>query len=324
MSDYLEVKNLKKHFSLGGHQIFFRSREMIKAVDGVSFSIPRGSTFGLVGESGCGKSTVGKLIIRLLEPNSGTVLVEGANILNLNPYEFKKIRRNLQIIFQDPFGSLNPNLKIRDIMAEPFLVHGKMNRLERIEKIRELLELTGLDGNDTMERYPHEFSGGQRQRICIARALALHPGCIICDEVVSALDVSIQAQILNLLISLQKQMNITYLFISHNLGVVQHISDYVGVMYLGKMVETAKAENIFTSCGHPYTEALINAIPQINGTKRKMKALLSDEVSDVVHLSRGCRFYPRCRYKTERCLEEDPELKEREPGQRIACHNPLL
>lgn len=320
---YIDIQHLKKYFPYK-HKYFNKKKEWVRAVDDVGFSIPKGKTFGLVGESGSGKSTVGRLIMRLIEPMAGSVIFEGQDLLKLPKKEIKLISKNIQIVFQDPFGSLDPNMRIRDIIAEPFLVHQKLGKAARVERIKKLLEQVGLDAADTLNRFPHEFSGGQRQRICIARAIALNPRFVIFDEAVSALDVSVQAQILNLIHTLQKNLDLTYLFISHNLGVIHHISDIIGVMYLGKMVEIAEVDKVFKSFKHPYTEALITAIPELDQESKRKRAILHDEIPDPMNLPTGCRFHPRCPYRTEICLKEEPEMREMQPGWLIACHNPIV
>jgi oligopeptide/dipeptide ABC transporter ATP-binding protein len=320
--DHIEIRNLKKYFPYKKHW-WSRTTTFVKAVDGIDFDIPVGKTFGLVGESGCGKSTVGKMIVRLTEPTDGSVIIDGQDILKLPKSSLKGLRRNVQIIFQDPFGALDPNMRIGDIVAEPYIAHEQRNKQEREEKVAELLELVGLDPNNTMDRFPHEFSGGQRQRINIARSIALHPQFIICDEAVSALDVSVQAQILNLLKSLQNRLGLTYLFISHNLGVIHHLSSVVGVMYLGKIVEIAPVETLFSSYRHPYTEALMTVIPVIGQRQEKKRVLLRDEIPDPMSLPSGCRFHPRCPYASPTCRELEPVLREIEPDWFIACHHPL-
>ena len=256
----LEVKNLKKYFSLRGGFLFQSSSGIIKAVDDISFSIKEGETFGLVGESGCGKSTAARVILRLIQPSSGSVIYDGEDLFNLNHKQMFKIRKNIQIIFQDPYASLSPRMTIGDIISEPLEIHKIGNRSKRIKRVKELLDVVGLNP-EHLNRYPHEFSGGQRQRIGIARALALTPRLLLCDEPVSALDVSVQAQILNLLADLQKEFNLTYLFIAHDLSVVKHVSDKVGVMYLGKLVEIADSADLYSRPLHPYTMGLLSAVP---------------------------------------------------------------
>lgn len=321
-TDRIQIRDLRKHFPYKSAW-YVKEKQSVKAVDGVTFDIPVGETFGLVGESGCGKSTVGKLIVRLTEPTSGSVFIDGEDILRLPKSALKEFRRNIQIVFQDPFGALDPNMRVGEIVAEPFITHEKFSRNEWEDKVADLLELVGLDPENTMHRFPHEFSGGQRQRINIARSIALHPKFIVCDEAVSALDVSVQAQILNLLKDLQKKLGLTYLFISHNLGVIRHLSSVVGVMYLGKIVETAPVESLFSSYRHPYTEALMTVIPVIGKSEERARVLLYDEIPDPMNLPSGCRFHPRCPYCNEQCKREEPALKEIEPDWFIACHHPL-
>ena len=321
-NDQIEIRDLKKYFPYKSAW-YVKQKQSVKAVDGVNFDIPIGKTFGLVGESGCGKSTVGKLITRLIEPTSGSVVIDGEDILKLPKSALKGLRRNVQIIFQDPFGALNPNMRVGEIVAEPFITHEQLSRNEWEDKVADLLELVGLDPENTMHRFPHEFSGGQRQRINIARSIALNPKFVVCDEAVSALDVSVQAQILNLLNDLQKKLGLTYLFISHNLGVIRHLSSVVGVMYLGKIVETAPVDSLFSSYRHPYTEALMTVIPVIEEQEKQIRVMLHDEIPDPMNLPVGCRFHPRCPYSTEICKKEEPALQEIEPGWLVACHHPL-
>ncbi len=262
-------------------------------------------------------------MMRLIEPTEGSVLIGDTDVFTLPKSKMKQFRRNVQMIFQDPFGALDPNMRILDIVSEPFLTHENYTKRQSTDKVAELLELVGMDASDTMNRFPHEFSGGQRQRINIARSIALHPKFIICDEAVSALDVSVQAQILNLLKELQKQLGLTYLFISHNLGVIHHLSSVVGVMYLGKLVEIAPVDFLFTAYQHPYTEALMTVIPKIGGAKREQAVLLHDEIPDPMNLPAGCRFHPRCPYATSLCREEEPTFNEVAPSWYVACHHPL-
>lgn len=318
----IEIRDLKKYFPYKSSW-YMKPNQLVRAVDGVSFSIPLGETFGLVGESGCGKSTVGKIIAHLTKPTSGSVFINGEDTLQFSKSELKDFRRNVQIVFQDPFGALDPNMRVGEIVAEPFIVHERTSRVEWERKVSDLLELVGLDPEDTMHRFPHEFSGGQRQRINIARSIALHPKFIVCDEAVSALDVSVQAQILNLLKDLQKKLGLTYLFISHNLGVVRHLSSIVGVMYLGKIMETAAVDNLFNAYRHPYTEALMTVIPVIGMEKNRARIMLRDEIPDPINLPTGCRFHPRCPYCSELCMREEPELQEIEPNWFVACHHPF-
>lgn len=314
----LEVRNLKTYFPLK-RGLLGRPRGFVKAVDDVSFFIRRGETLGLVGESGCGKTTTGKSILRLIEPTSGEIIFEGQDLMGLNQNQMRKMRREIQLIYQDPYSSLNPRLTVGEIIAEPLVVHDLLDRQGREERVRELLEVVGLSP-DHMYRYPHEFSGGQRQRVGIARALALNPKFIVCDEPVSALDVSIQSQILNLLVDLQKEFGLTYLFIAHGLAAVKHISDRVAVMYLGKIVEIADSQVIYDRPLHPYTQALISAIPVPNPKIQKERILLEGDVPSPVNPPSGCRFHTRCRHCFERCREEEPPLVDKGNGHLVACH----
>lgn len=314
----LEVRNLKTYFPLK-RGLLGRPRGFVKAVDDVSFFIRRGETLGLVGESGCGKTTTGKSILRLIEPTSGEIIFEGKDLMGLNQNQMRKMRREMQLIYQDPYSSLNPRLTVGEIIAEPLVVHDLLDRQGREERVRELLEVVGLSP-DHMYRYPHEFSGGQRQRVGIARALALNPKFIVCDEPVSALDVSIQSQILNLLVDLQKEFGLTYLFIAHGLAAVKHISDRVAVMYLGKIVEIADSQVIYDRPLHPYTQALISAIPVPNPKIQKERILLEGDVPSPVNPPSGCRFHTRCRHCFERCREEEPPLVDKGNGHLVACH----
>lgn len=314
----LEVRNLKTYFPLK-RGLLGRPRGFVKAVDDVSFFIRRGETLGLVGESGCGKTTTGKSILRLIEPTSGEIIFEGQDLMGLNQNQMRKMRREMQLIYQDPYSSLNPRLTVGEIIAEPLVVHDLLDRQGREERVRELLEVVGLSP-DHMYRYPHEFSGGQRQRVGIARALALNPKFIVCDEPVSALDVSIQSQILNLLVDLQKEFGLTYLFIAHGLAAVKHISDRVAVMYLGKIVEIADSQVIYGRPLHPYTQALISAIPVPNPKIQKERILLEGDVPSPVNPPSGCRFHTRCRHCFERCREEEPPLVDKGNGHLVACH----
>ena len=309
----VEVNNLTKHFPASHKQI-------VRAVDDVSFVIQRGETLGLVGESGCGKTTVGRCLLRLIEPTNGQVRFDGRNLTEFGKTELRALRRRMQIIFQDPYSSLNPRMKVGEIIGEPLVVHGVGNKLERRERVAELLGVVGLDP-DYANRYPHQFSGGQRQRIGIARALALNPDFIVADEPVSALDVSVQAQIVNLLQDLQQKFGITYLFISHGLAVVKHISSRVGVMYLGKLVELAPADEIYSRPLHPYTRALLAAIPipEPQSAKREAEKLKGD-LPTPLNPPSGCRFHTRCPFTTERCKREEPPLVEITPGHWAACH----
>jgi len=314
----LEVRNLKTYFPLK-RGLLGRPRGFVKAVDDVSFFIRHGETLGLVGESGCGKTTTGKSILRLIEPTSVEIIFEGQDLMGLNQNQMRKMRREMQLIYQDPYSSLNPRLTVGEIIAEPLVVHDLLDRQGREERVRELLEVVGLSP-DHMYRYPHEFSGGQRQRVGIARALALNPKFIVCDEPVSALDVSIQSQILNLLVDLQKEFGLTYLFIAHGLAAVKHISDRVAVMYLGKIVEIADSQVIYDRPLHPYTQALISAIPVPNPKIQKERILLEGDVPSPVNPPSGCRFHTRCRHCFERCREEEPPLVDKGNGHLVACH----
>ncbi len=310
----LEVKNLKKYFNVG-------KDKTLKAVDGVSFTINKGETLGLVGESGCGKTTCGRTVIGLYDATGGDVILSGKNITKLSNKEKREYSRVSQMIFQDPYASLDPRMTVGDIIAEGIDIHKLYTGKERTEKIYELLNLVGLN-KEHASRFPHEFSGGQRQRIGIARALALEPEFIVCDEPISALDVSIQAQVVNLLIDLQKKMGLTYLFIAHDLSMVRHISDKVGVMYLGNLMELAPSNELYKNPIHPYTKALMSSIPvaEYNGGKKKERIELEGEVSSPINPKPGCRFASRCKYAKPICSEEKPELKEVEKDHFVACH----
>jgi len=310
--ELLDVRRLVKHFPVEN------SDDLVQAVDGVSFSIRSGETLGLVGESGCGKSTVGRCLLRLQEPTSGEIIFEGRNVLELNAAEMRDLRREMQIIFQDPYASLNPRQSILATVSEPLKIHAVSNKAERKARVADLLKKVGLDP-DYMNRYPHEFSGGQRQRIGIARALALNPKLIVCDEPVSALDVSVQAQVVNLLQDLQAEFGLTYLFISHGLAVVEHISNRVAVMYLGKVVEIAEAAELYKNPLHPYTKALLSAIPVPDPKHKRERIVLSGDVPTPINPPSGCRFRTRCPIAIPACAEIVPERREIVPGHTAAC-----
>ena len=304
-------------------KVYFKGKSrkdgIVKAVDDVSLDIRKGETFGVVGESGCGKSTLGRTLIRLIDPTDGHIYLNGEDISKLKGADLKAMRRKMQIIFQDPSACLNPRRTVRQILMEPFEIH-KMDKDQDVEaRIMELLQLVGLDSYH-LSRYPHELSGGQKQRIGIARALALKPDLIVCDEAVSALDVSVQAQVLNLLQELKQKLGLTYFFISHNLNVVYQVSDRVGVMYLGKMVEIADYDQLYEKRYHPYTEALLSAIPQVNQEDRKERIHLEGEVPSPTDPPSGCRFHTRCPKACDRCKAEEPALREIAPGHLVACH----
>lgn len=319
MSDtLLEVQGLKKYFPIRGG-ILRRVVGHVKAVDDVSFSVKKGETFGLVGESGCGKSTTGRTILRLLEPTEGKVLFDGVDVASLSTRQMQKTRRDLQMVFQDPFASLNPQMTVGELIEEPMKVHNLYSPEERKKKVIELMETVGLDPV-YQQRYPHEFSGGQRQRIGIARALSLKPKLIIADEPVSALDVSIQSQVLNLLQDLQKEFGLTYIFIAHDLSVVKHISDRVGVMYLGRMVEIAPKNELYNNPAHPYTEALLSAVPIPNPRLKRERIVLQGDVPSPANPPSGCAFHPRCPKAFDRCKVERPQLQDMGNGHYVACH----
>lgn len=319
MENILEVKNLKKHFPIK-KGLLLKEVGTVKAVDDVSFAVRKGETLGLVGESGCGKSTLGRTLIRLYEPTAGDISFRGKNWLQVHGSELRKERKDMQMIFQDPYSSLDPRMTVGQILSEPFEIHGTLKSEERKAKVKELLQTVGLKATH-INRYPHEFSGGQKQRICIARALALDPQLIIADEPVSALDVSIQAQILNLMKDLQKKFNLTYVFISHDLSVIEHLCDRIAVMYLGKIVEVASREELFSNPQHPYTQALISAIPRIGEGKKKMKKSLSGEVPSPINPPSGCYFHPRCPKKMDICAQKAPVLQAAtQPNQKQTGH----
>lgn len=314
----LEVNHLKQYFPIRGG-ILDRVKNYVKAVDDISFTIKEGETVSIVGESGCGKSTTGRAILRLEEPTAGEVLFQEKNILKLSKRELRKRRKDIQIIFQDPYASLNPRQTVRRILEEAMAIQKVLPAKKRTERVKELLNIVGL-GAHQMDRYPHEFSGGQRQRIGIARALTVNPKLIICDEAVSALDVSIQAQVLNLLKKLQREFGLTYLFISHDLGVVRHISDRIIVMYLGKIVEIGDKETVFNHPQHPYTKALLSAIPIPDPTRQKERILLKGDVPSPINPPKGCRFHTRCPFVMDRCREEAPALHQVGVSRQAACH----
>jgi oligopeptide/dipeptide ABC transporter ATP-binding protein len=314
----LDVKNLVKHF-VADRSMFGRPTAFIRAVDGVSFSVDAGETLALVGESGCGKSTVSRLVLRLIEPDSGHISFEGRDLLALDVNELRAFRRDAQIIFQDPYASLNPRMTVRQILSEPLALHDLVPPPRRRERVEELLRLVGLEPRFA-RRYPHEFSGGQRQRIAIARALAVEPKLIICDEPVSALDVSIRSQILNLLRDLQDRLGLAYIFVSHDLAVVKHIADRVAVMNLGRIVETADARALFASPRHPYSRALLSAIPVPKPQAKRSRIVLQGEMPSALNPPPGCRFHTRCPYVIDRCRVEPPQLKADAAGHLTACH----
>ena len=319
----LEVNDLKKHFPI--KRGFLRKTVgYVKAVDGVSFYIRKGETFGLVGESGCGKTTTGRCILRLIEPTSGEIIFNDeqtgrVHVESLDKAHMRALRRNMQIVFQDPYASLNPRLTLKQIVGEPLIVHRVATGSELRDRVADLLKAVGMRP-EYLDRYPHAFSGGQRQRISIARALALNPKFIVADEPVSALDVSVQAQVLNLLEDLQEKFDLTYLFIAHDLSVIEHISNRVAVMYVGKLVESAATEELFLNPQHPYTEALLSAVPKPDPRARSERILLAGEVANPARPPSGCYFHPRCRYAEERCKVEPPILRELAPDHFVSCH----
>ena len=314
----LEIRDLKKHFPVG-EGLLSRHKEAVKAVDGVSLTVEEGETLGIVGESGCGKSTLGRTILRLIEPTSGEIFFQGKNFLGLSQRALRDTRRQMQIIFQDPYASLNPRMRVGDIVGEGLEIHKLARGKAKRERVMELLHQVGLR-EDHYGRYPHEFSGGQRQRIGIARALAVNPKFIVADEPVSSLDVSIQAQIINLLQELQEKMHLTYFFISHDLRVVEHISHRVAIMYLGKIVEIAKSETIYQDAKHPYTRALLSAVPLPDTSRKKGRTVLEGDVPSPVHPPPGCSFHPRCAYREAICDQTEPPLDFDARGHGVACH----
>jgi oligopeptide/dipeptide ABC transporter ATP-binding protein len=314
----LEAIDLKKHFPVK-KGILRKTVGQVYAVDGVTFSIGEGETLGMVGESGCGKSTVARTVLRLVEPTAGSIKLDGHEVTRLGKAELRPYRRQMQMIFQDPFSSLNPRMSAGDIVGEPLLVHGLANGKEREQLVAEIFDQVGLR-RAQMKAYPHEFSGGQRQRISIARALSLNPKLIVADEPVSALDVSIQAQVINLMMDLQREKRLSYLFIAHDLAVVEHISHRIAVMYLGKIVEYADKRTLFTNPQHPYTEALLSAVPVPNPKLKRAKRLLQGDVPSPINPPPGCTFHTRCPYAEARCKVEVPKLTEISPGHGVSCH----
>ncbi|MCA1041338.1 dipeptide ABC transporter ATP-binding protein [Bacillus infantis] len=316
-STLLEVKNLKKYYEIP--QGMFKANIMVKAVDGVTFSINRGETFALVGESGCGKSTTGKTILKLTDPTAGEVIFNGINIASLPYSKMRSLRSQIQMVFQDPYASLNPKKTVRQILMEPLQIHQNYDKAERIKRIINILKIVGLSEHH-LDRFPHEFSGGQRQRIGIARAVIVQPDFIIADEPVSALDVSVQSQVINLLLELQGEFGLTYLFISHDLSVIKHMTDRVAVMYLGKVVEIAYTEDLFRDPKHPYTQALLSAVPIRHPREQKERIILKGDVPNPANPPTGCTFHPRCPFAMEICQAEYPENISFEDGHTAACH----
>lgn len=318
MEVLMEVKNLKKYFP-AQTGFFGKVIQHVKAVDDISFQIFKGETLGLVGESGCGKTTIGRMLVNLMDPTSGEIYFEGRNLSKLSKKEQREYCKSIQIIFQDPYASLNPRMTIGDIIAEPLKVNKLASGVELEKRVLQLLNYVGL-ASYHRNRYPHEFSGGQRQRVGVARALSVNPKLIVCDEPVSALDVSIQAQVLNLLKDLQKEFSLTYLFIAHGLNVVQHISDRVGVMYLGKMMELAKGDKLYANPKHPYTQALLSAIPVPNPKRKRERILLTGDVPSPINPPEGCRFNTRCTKCMEACRVKEPAMTEQDGGHKVFCH----
>ena len=317
----LQVRNLKKYFPIYKGLVFSRHVNDVKAVDDVSFDVFRGETLGLVGETGCGKTTVGRTVLRLYEPTEGQVLFDGVDLMSLRENDMRRFRRRMQMIFQDPYASLNPRMTVGSIISAPLDVHTSLGQAQKRERVQELLRIVGLNP-DFVNRYPHEFSGGQRQRIGIARALAINPDLIVCDEPISSLDVSIQAQVVNLLEELQDQLGLTYIFIAHDLSMVRHISDRMAVMYLGKIMELANRDEIYLNPLHPYTQALMSAVPVPDPlrARKRQRILLEGDLPSPVNPPAGCRFNTRCPLADERCRQEPPLYRELKPGHFVACH----
>ncbi|WP_413303987.1 dipeptide ABC transporter ATP-binding protein [Bacillus sp. 1P10SD] len=315
----LEVQNLTKHFPVGDQGFFSKEKQVVKALDGISFSLKKGETLGIVGESGCGKSTMGRAILRLHEPSSGTIIYEGKDITRVKKKEMRDNRKDLQIVFQDPYGSLNPRMTVGTMLSEIVETHKIVPKKDVYDYVCNLLVEVGLN-EQYYHRFPHEFSGGQRQRVSIARALCTNPKLIVCDEAVSALDVSVQSQILNLLQRLKKEHQLTYLFISHDLSVVKHVSDRVAVMYLGKMVELADKKELYDNPLHPYTRALLSAIPSTKEEKKRERVILTGDVPSPINVPSGCRFHTRCPLATDKCRVEEPEFNEVSENHFVACH----